>query len=153
MGQLAFQGISKSFGAVRALRDVTFSVEEGETHALVGENGAGKSTLMRVLAGIVRPDAGQLAWNGQPLDLHSPRAALDRGIGMVYQEMLLFPNLSATENIFAGREVTGRLGRLRTTDMRRRTAALLQDLHVPVHPDAEVASLSAAQQQLLQIAR
>jgi ABC-type sugar transport system ATPase subunit len=153
MSQLVFQGITKSFGAVRALRDVSFSVAEGEAHALVGENGAGKSTLMRVLAGIVRPDAGQLTWNGQPLDLHSPRAALDQGIGMVYQEMLLFPNLSATENIFAGREVTGPLGRLRKGEMRRRTAALLDDLHVRVSADAEVASLGAAQQQLLQIAR
>jgi rhamnose transport system ATP-binding protein len=151
--QVAFQGITKSFGAVRALRDVSFAVAQGEAHALVGENGAGKSTLMRVLAGIVRPDAGHLAWDGRPLELHSPRAALDHGIGMVYQEMLLFPNLSATENIFAGREVTGPLGRLRRAEMRRRTAALLQDLHVPVSPDAEVASLGAAQQQLLQIAR
>src|SRR5512145_2082602 len=153
MGDLVFRGITKSFGAVRALRDVSFSVAEGEAHALVGENGAGKSTLMRVLAGIVRPDAGRLEWHGRPLELHSPRAALDQGIGMVYQEMLLFPNLSATENIFAGREVTGPLGRLRRGDMRARTAALLQDLHVPVSPDAEVSSLSAAQQQLLQIAR
>ena len=73
MGQISFQDISKSFGAVRALSGVTFPVAEGEAHALVGENGAGKSTLMRVLAGIVRPDAGQLIWNGQPLDLRSPR--------------------------------------------------------------------------------
>ena len=153
MGNLVFRGITKSFGAVRALRDVSFSVAEGEAHALVGENGAGKSTLMRVLAGIVRPDAGDLSWNGEPLDLHSPRAALDRGIGMVYQEMLLFPNLSAAENIFAGREVTGPVGRLRKGEMRRRTAVLLEELHVPVRPDAEVSSLSAAQQQLLQIAR
>ena len=153
MGQLSFQDISKSFGAVRALSGVTFPVAEGEAHALVGENGAGKSTLMRVLAGIVRPDAGQLTWNGQPLDLRSPRDALDRGIGMVYQEMLLFPNLGATENIFAGREVTGGLGRLRKAEMRRRTAALLSDLHLTVRPEAEVGALSAAQQQLLQIAR
>jgi rhamnose transport system ATP-binding protein len=153
MRRLEFQGITKSFGAVRALRGVTFAVNEGEAHALVGENGAGKSTLMRVLAGIVRPDTGQLTWDGRPLDLHSPRAALDQGIGMVYQEMLLFPNLTATENIFAGREVAGPLGRLRRREMRARTAALLQDLHVTVSPDAEVASLGAAQQQLLQIAR
>jgi rhamnose transport system ATP-binding protein len=153
MNQLEFQGVTKSFGAVRALRGVTFAVHEGDAHALVGENGAGKSTLMRVLAGIVRPDAGHLAWGGRRIDLHSPRAALDQGIGMVYQEMLLFPNLSATENIFAGREVVGRLGRLRRGEMHARTAALLQDLHVPVRPEAEVASLSAAQQQLLQIAR
>jgi ABC-type sugar transport system ATPase subunit len=153
MGQLSFHEISKSFGAVRALSSVTFAVAEGEAHALVGENGAGKSTLMRVLAGIVRPDAGQLTWNGQPLDLRSPRDALDRGIGMVYQEMLLFPNLSATENIFAGREITGGGGRLRKAEMRRRTAALLSDLHLTVRPEAEVGGLSAAQQQLLQIAR
>src|SRR5262245_43793303 len=101
MKQLEFKGVTKSFGAVRALRDVSFTVNEGEAHALCGENGAGKSTLMRVLAGIVRPDTGHLAWDSRPLDLHSPRAALDQGIGMVYQEMLLFPNLTATENIFA----------------------------------------------------
>src|SRR5258706_6719047 len=123
-GQLSFQDISKSFGAVRALSGVTFTVAEGEAHALVGENGAGKSALMRVLAGIVRPDAGQLNWNGQPLDLRSPRDALDRGIGMVYQEMLLFPNLGPTENIFAGREAPGGLGRLRHAQPRRRAAPL-----------------------------
>src|SRR5260221_8687490 len=108
---------------------------------------------MRVLAGIVRTDAGQLIWNRTPLDLHSPRDALDRGIGMVYQEMLLFPNLSARENIFAGREVTGGWGRLRKAEMRRRTAAILSDLHLTVRPEAEVGATSAAQQQLLQIAR
>src|SRR5260221_8070776 len=152
-GQLSFRDISKSFGAVRALSGVTFQVAEGEAHALVGENGAGKSTLMRVLAGIVLPDAGQLTWNGQPLHLRSPRDALDRGIGMVYQEMLLFPNLGATENIFAGREVTGGLGRLRKAEMRRRTEALLSDLHLSVRPEAEGGSLSAPHQQLPQNAR
>ena len=118
MTGLSFQGVTKSFGAVRALKGVTFPVEEGEAHALVGENGAGKSTLMRVLAGIVRPDGGQLVWDGRKLELHSPRAALDQGIGMVYQEMLLFPNLTVSGNIFAGREVTGRGGRLREPEMR-----------------------------------
>src|SRR5437867_10281161 len=111
MSELSFQGVTKSFGAVRALKGVTFPVEEGEAHALVGENGAGKSTLMRVLAGIVRPDGGQLVWGGRKLDLRSPRAALDQGIGMVYQEMLLFPNLTVSGNIFAGREITAEIGR------------------------------------------
>src|SRR5262245_21970987 len=96
MPGLSFEGVTKSFGAVRALKGVTFPVNEGESHALVGENGAGKSTLMRVLAGILRPDSGALVWDGRRLDLHSPRAALDQGIGMVYQEMLLFPNLSVS---------------------------------------------------------
>ena len=153
MPGLSFQGVTKSFGAVRALKGVTFPVEEGEAHALVGENGAGKSTLMRVLAGIVRPDGGQLVWDGRKLELPSPRAALDQGIGMVYQEMLLFPNLTVSGNIFAGREVTGRGGRLREPEMRVRTARLLEELHLAVSPDAEVASLSIAHQQLVQIAR
>ena len=153
MSGLAFQGVTKSFGAVRALKGVTFPVQPGEAHALVGENGAGKSTLMRVLAGIVRPDGGQLVWDGRRLELHSPRAALDQGIGMVYQEMLLFPNLSVSGNIFAGREVTGPGGRLREAEMRARTARLLGELHLAVSPDAEVASLSTAHHQLVQIAR
>ena len=153
MPGLAFDGVTKSFGAVRALKGVSFPVQEGEVHALVGENGAGKSTLMRVLAGIVRPDGGQLVWDGRKLDLHSPRAALDQGIGMVYQEMLLFPNLTVSGNIFAGREVTGVGGRLREPEMRQRTARLLEELHLAVSPDAEVASLSTAHQQLVQIAR
>ena len=70
---LEFRHVSKAFGAVRALRDVSFAVEEGEAHALVGENGAGKSTLLKILAGIVRPDTGALAWRGELLSLSSPK--------------------------------------------------------------------------------
>ncbi|MGI8783504.1 MAG: sugar ABC transporter ATP-binding protein [Acidobacteriota bacterium] len=153
MSELAFENISKSFGAVRALQNVSFSVGEGTAHALVGENGAGKSTLMKILAGITRPDHGDLVWKGRPLDLDTPRDALDCGIGMVYQEMMLFPNLTVTENIFAGRERTGPGGRLRKAEMRDRTTRLLAELHLAVSPDHEVASLSTAHQQLLQIAR
>jgi len=153
VSELAFENISKSFGAVRALQNVSFSVREGTTHALVGENGAGKSTLMKILAGIIRPDHGDLVWKGRPLDLDTPRDALDCGIGMVYQEMMLFPNLTVTENIFAGRERTGPGGRLRKAEMRDRTTRLLAQLHLAVSPDHEVASLSTAHQQLLQIAR
>jgi len=153
MTGIEFSGISKSFGAVSALRGVSFAVEAGAAHALVGENGAGKSTLMKILAGIVRPDAGELRWNGEKLDLPTPRHALDRGIGMVYQEMVLFPNLTVTQNIFAGRERTGVAGRLREREMRARTTELIADLHLPLHPEDEVASLSTAQSQLLQIAR
>jgi rhamnose transport system ATP-binding protein len=150
---LEFRDITKSFGAVRALRGVSFSVAAGEAHALVGENGAGKSTLMKVLAGITRPDEGELRWEDRRLELHTPRAALDQGIGMVYQEQVLFPNLTVTENIFAGRERTDALGRLRRAEMTARTAELISDLHLALSPGAEVGYLSAAQCQLLQIAR
>jgi ABC-type sugar transport system ATPase subunit len=150
---LEFQNVSKSFGAVKALRGVSISVRPGEAHALVGENGAGKSTLLKILAGIVQPDAGEIRWQGERLHLGSPREALERGIGMVYQEMLCFPNLTVAGNIFAGRELTARAGWLRVTDMRARTRALLDELHLAIDPAAQAESLSAAHRQLLQVAR
>src|SRR3954470_17714094 len=84
-GGLGFRNVTKSFGAVRALRGVSFAVAAGEAHALVGENGAGKSTLLKILAGIVTPDAGEVVWRGEQLHLRSPREGLERGIGMVYR--------------------------------------------------------------------
>jgi rhamnose transport system ATP-binding protein len=152
MQDLEFRGIRKSFGAVAAVRGVSFAVGRGETHALVGENGAGKSTLLKILAGILRPDEGDVFWRGERLHLSSPREALERGIGMVYQEMLAFENLTVTANIFAGREIT-RGGRLLEGEMRRRTRALLDQLHLAVSPDALAESLPAAHRQLLQVAR
>ena len=149
---LQFTDVRKSFGAVTALRGVTFAVREGDAHGLIGENGAGKSTLLKILAGIIQPDGGAVHWRGAPLQLGSPREALERGIGMVYQEMLCFENLTVSGNIFAGREIT-RYGRLRDGAMRERTRALLAELHLPVSPDAPADSLSAAYRQLLQVAR
>jgi len=152
MAGLEFRDVRKSFGAVAALRGVSFAVADGESHAIVGENGAGKSTLLKILAGILRPDGGAIRWRGEALHLASPREGLERGIGMVYQEMLAFPNLTVTANIFAGRELTRR-GRLLEREMRRRTEALLGELHLPVRPDALAESLPAAHRQLLQVAR
>jgi rhamnose transport system ATP-binding protein len=152
MPGLEFRDVRKSFGAVKALTGVSFAVREGESHALVGENGAGKSTLLKILAGIIHPDAGELTWRDQRLSLASPREALERGIGMVYQEMLCFENLSVTANIFAGRELTSG-GRLLESEMERRTAAILDELHLRVAPRAAAETLPAAHRQLLQVAR
>jgi rhamnose transport system ATP-binding protein len=150
---IEFRHVDKSFGAVAALRDVSFAIAEGEAHAIVGENGAGKSTLLNILAGGLAPDRGELRVGGVRVALARPRDALARGIGLVHQEMLAFPNLSVTANIFAGRELTGRFGRLREAEMRGRARELLERLHVPVSPDAPVEQLPIAYRQLLQVAR
>ena len=150
---LIFRDVAKSFGAVQALRGVSFAVTPGDAHACVGENGAGKSTLLKILAGIIRPDRGEMSWAGAPLHLSSPREALERGIGMVYQETLAFRNLPVSANIFAGREITTRWGRLDEAAMRARTGELLAQLHVPVTPDTPMEHLSTANAQLVQVAR
>ena len=152
MPGLEFLDIHKSFGAVRALDGVSFAVHSGETHALMGENGAGKSTLLKILAGIVSPDRGEIRLDDRRLSAASPRDALAHGIGMVYQEMVTFPNLTVTGNIFAGRELTGRGGVLLEREMRLRTRDLLARLHLSLAPDAQMGRLSAAHGQLVQVA-
>jgi rhamnose transport system ATP-binding protein len=152
VARLEFVDVHKAFGAVRALRGVSFGVASGETHACVGENGAGKSTLLKILGGIIRPDRGEVRFDGAPMHLASPREALSRGIGLVYQERLAFPNLTVTANIFAGRELT-RGGRLDEAAMRERTRALLAELHLSIPPDRRMEHVSAAHAQLVQVAR
>ena len=149
---LRFEGIRKSFGAVSALRGVSFGVAEGEAHALVGENGAGKSTLLKILAGLVKADAGEIRWQDTPFHPSGPREAIEHGIGMVYQEMLCFPNLSVSANIFSGREIS-RYGRLDEIAMRTRTQAVLDRLSLRIDPDTPAEYLSTAHRQLLQVAR
>ena len=149
---LRFEGIQKSFGAVKALRGVSFDVAEGEAHALVGENGAGKSTLLKILAGLVKADAGEIRWQDAAFHPSGPREAIEHGIGMVYQEMLCFPNLSVSANIFSGREICN-YGRLDEAAMRSRTQAVLNRLSLRIDPDTPAEYLSTAHRQLLQVAR
>jgi rhamnose transport system ATP-binding protein len=153
MSRLEFHDVHKSFRAVKALRGVGFAVTEGEAHAIVGENGAGKSTLLRILAGSIAPDQGGLGLDGERVRLHAPRDALARGIGVVHQETMAFPNLSVAANVFAGREIVSRAGRLQEGAMREKTRALLARLHLDVSPDAAMDSLPAAHRQLVQVAR
>src|SRR5919107_1108539 len=120
--------ISKNYGGVRALKDVTFTAYRGKVNVLVGENGAGKSTLMKILSGSEQPTAGEILLDGQPVHLTSPRDAMGLGIGIIHQELSLFPNMSIAENIFAGREL--RRGRrfVDTAAQNRATRRVLQRL-------------------------
>jgi rhamnose transport system ATP-binding protein len=153
MTGLEFRDIHKSFGAVRALRGVTFQVAEGETHGCVGENGAGKSTLLKILAGLVHAERGEIRWRGERLHVSSPRDALAAGIEIVYQERLCFPNLSVAANIFAGREITRAGGKLDHEAMRVRAADTLRRLQIRIPPDTLMEYLAPAHVQLVQIAR
>jgi rhamnose transport system ATP-binding protein len=150
---LEFLDLHKSFGAVRALRGVSFDVAEGETHGCVGENGAGKSTLLKILAGLVHADRGEIRWHGERLHIASPRHALAAGIEIVYQERLCFPNLSVAANIFAGREITRSGGKLDHDAMHARAADTLRRLQIRIPSDRRMESLSSAHVQLVQVAR
>ena len=150
---LALRGVSKSFGAVRALHEVSLSLFAGEAHALAGENGAGKSTLIKILAAVHRPDAGEVLLDGRPVAFHGPGDARDAGIAVIYQEPTLFPDLSIAENIFMGRQPLKSLGRIDRTAIHAATAALIRRLGVDLDPDQPARGLSIADQQIVEIAK
>jgi ribose transport system ATP-binding protein len=147
------RGVSKRFGATRALDRVDLSVQSGEVLALVGENGAGKSTLMKVLSGAIAPDHGQMWLDGQPYRPRNPLDARRHGIAMIYQELSLAPHLSVIENILLGVEPTwGPF--VRWSLMRRRAVAAMREIGIGhVAPDTPVGRLSLAHQQMVEIAR
>ena len=146
--------LSLSFGPSRALQDVDITVHRGERVVVVGENGAGKSTLMKVLAGVLRPDVGQMAVDGVPYEPRSPREAIATGVAMVHQEPTFFPQLSVLENVFLGRELKSRTGNLRWADMRAEGRDLFATLRLPTSLlDQRMDQLSLGEQQLTLIAR
>jgi ribose transport system ATP-binding protein len=147
-------GITKDFPGVHALADATFELRPGEVHALVGENGAGKSTLMKILAGVYQPDAGEIRFKGEPVEVTNPRTALDLGISMIHQELNLAPHLTVAQNIFLGREPRGRV-RFMVDDgqLNRQAQDLIDRLHLKLDPRARVGDLKIAQQQMVEIAK
>ena len=151
---LQLDGVVKSFPGVKALKGVSFDVLPGEVHALLGENGAGKSTLIKVMSGVHAPDSGTLLIDGQPVSLDGPHAARARGIATIYQELLLFPEMSVAENIFAGHAPRGRLGGLDWRAMRMQARALLASLDIrDLDVDAVVGALSVGNRQRVEILR
>jgi ribose transport system ATP-binding protein len=150
---LTVRGVTKSFPGVRALKGVDLTIWPGEVHALVGENGAGKSTLMKILAGAQRPDGGEITLDGKPVHFHSPHQARLAGIGIIYQELTIAPNLTVAGNVFLGSEET-KLGFLTDTPaMIQHTQEVLDRLGARFRANQRAAHLSIAEQQQIEIAR
>jgi rhamnose transport system ATP-binding protein len=150
---LELRDATKSYGAVRALRDGNLSIRAGEVRALMGENGAGKSTLVKVLGGVVRRDSGEMLVDGAPADFHSPHDARDVGLAVIYQEPTLFPDLSVAENVVMGYHPLGSLQRIDRRAMHRQVRELLDRLGVRLDPERPVRGLSIADQQIVEIAK
>jgi len=150
--QLAFEGISKSFPGVRALNDVSFTVNGGSVHGLCGENGAGKSTLLKILSGAIRPDEGTLRLDSDRLAFGNPADAIRAGIAIIYQELHLAPEMSVAENILVG-NMSHRAGYLNRSENRRRCREVLSMIGIDLDPDRRVGSLSIAQRQMVEIAK
>ncbi len=150
---IALNGASKSYGAVRASRDVSIALRAGEVRALAGENGAGKSTIVRMLAGVQRPDEGDVLVDGEPVAFHGPADARDAGIAVIYQEPTLFPDLSVAENVMMGRHPLGSLRRIDRRALHRTVQELMDRLGVKLDPEQPVRGLSIADQQIVEIAK
>jgi ribose transport system ATP-binding protein len=149
---LRIANVSKSFGAVHALRGVDFELRRGEVHAIAGENGAGKSTLMNIIDGILRPDSGEIFLNGKAVEIPSPARAQELGIGFVHQEIALCPDVTVAENIFMAEINASRKWFMDYRGLAARAREALAQL-IPIDPTVLVKTLSISSQQLVEIAK
>ena len=148
---IAFRNVSKRFPGVQALDGVSFEVERGNCHALIGENGAGKSTLGKILAGVYTADEGEIHLDGKLIHPTSPLVARQLGIAMVHQELAFCPNLSVAENLCLG-DLPGRAGWIDRATMRQRARAMLREIEADIDVDRPIGELSTGQEQIVQIA-
>ncbi|MBN9503259.1 MAG: hypothetical protein BGO01_16275 [Armatimonadetes bacterium 55-13] len=144
--------IKMSFGGVEVLHGVDLNLYPGEVHAITGENGAGKSTLAKIIAGVHRPTAGELVLNGQPTRLANPKDAAAKGISLIHQEPLTFPDLTVAENIYAGNHPRTKARLVDWKTLREEAATTMANLGLRLSPDAPVKGLSVADQQMIEVA-
>ena len=156
MSRLKLVGVSKHFGAIRALEDVSLEIEPGSVLGLMGDNGAGKSTLVKIVAGNFRPSSGEILIDGKRVDYHRPIDARREGVEVVYQDLALCDNLTAASNVFLGREPTRGFGPVKVIDypqMRSRAGELFAQLKSETRPRDLVRRMSGGQRQAVAIAR
>ena len=154
---LKIKDVFKSFSGVTVLKDINLSVQEGKLHAIVGENGAGKSTLMKIIAGELEPDSGEIYVNGKMVKFRSPIDAMQSGISLIHQEFSLVPQLTVYENIFLGREISKKFFKISFVDkkaMKNATHEVLKTFGISdIDVDSKVKDLSVANKQLTEIAK
>src|SRR6201984_1509711 len=154
---IKLEGISKQFGKVNALEDISFELHPGEVHCLLVDNGAGKSTLIKILSGVHRPTRGEFRFLNVPVELDSPRQALDLGIATVFQDLAMLPLMSITRNFFLGREPKKTFGPIKVFDSARAAKTTTEELRkIGLRlrdPDQAVGTLSGGERQAVAIAR
>jgi len=156
MSRLKLTGVSKNFGAIQALEDVSLELDAGQVLGLMGDNGAGKSTLVKIIAGNFRPSRGKIAIDDNPVECHKPLDAQRAGIEVVYQDLALCDNFTAASNVFLGREPIRKISIFRFIDyavMRKRSAELFAQLKSETRPRDLVKRMSGGQRQAIAIAR
>lgn len=149
---LTLKGIEMSFGPIKVLHGIDLQVSAGEVVALLGENGAGKSTVSNIVSGTILPTSGKMTWLGADYAPANPREAIDAGVGMIHQELMLLPHVSIAENVFVGRYPM-KAGRVDRREMERRAKAGLERLGLNISPRRNVEGLATASQQLIEIAK
>ena len=150
---LRLEGIVKEFPGVKALDNVTFDLQPGEVHVLLGENGAGKSTLMKVLVGVYHPEAGHIFLKGKEVRMENPRQAQERGIAIIYQEFNLVPYLTVAQNIYLGREPRTKIGLVDQHRLKSEARRVLDFFKIDIDVNAPVYTLGVAQQQMVEVAK
>jgi ribose transport system ATP-binding protein len=150
---LETHGVSKQFGSIVALDDVSIQIYAGRVNTIVGENGAGKSTLMNILSGVYQEYEGKILLNGAHVIFQNPKQAMDKGIVMIHQELNLIPNLSIAENVFLGREFQTSAGIVDYKKMHDESAKLLSLLKMNVPVTQKISDLKVGQQQVVEIAK
>lgn len=150
---LNMKGITKTFPGVRALNNISFELRRGEVHALLGENGAGKSTLIKILSGIYQSDSGIIEIDGRAVSIRSPLDAIEQGIAVIHQELILADNVTVAENVFMGRERCSRLGFIDFRSAERETQEILDSLGIDLKATMLVGLLSTAQKQVVEIVK
>ena len=150
---LQMKNISKTFPGVKALSNVSLDLEAGDILALAGENGAGKSTLIKILSGAYSLDEGEIWIDGEQITKTSPALMIEKGVAVIYQELMLVPHFTVAENLFHGRYPTNKYGKIDYRKINEDTARIMEKLNLPVKPTERVADLSVAKRQMVEIGK